>query len=136
MPAGIVGLSVAIAGAGHGAASGRPLELGIDALHALTAGIWVGGLVALAVLGRDVRPLALRRFSTLAMGSVLVLVGTGTLNSLDQVKDPLDLLLTRYGLILLLKLALVALALAGAAVSGAGCAKAGFPWSPCATKPA
>ena len=135
-PAGIVGLAVAIAGAGHGAASGRPLELGVDALHALTAGIWVGGLVALAVLSRDVAPLALRRFSTLAMGSVLILVGTGTLNSLAQIKDPLDLLLTRYGLLLLLKLGLVALALAGAAVSGAGCAEAGFPWSRCATKPA
>ena len=127
MPAGIVGLSVAIAGAGHGAASGRPLELGIDALHALTAGIWVGGLVALAVLGRDVGPLALRRFSTLAMGSVLVLVVTGTLNSLAQVKDPLDLLLTRYGLILLLKLALVALAIAGAAVSRRRLREGGVP---------
>ena len=116
-PAGIVGLAVAIAGAGHGAASGRPLALGIDALHALTAGIWVGGLVALAVLGRDVPPLALRRFSTLAMGSVVVLVATGTLNSLEQIKDPLDLLLTRYGLFLLLKLGLVASALAAAAVS-------------------
>ena len=127
MPVGIVGLAVAIAGAGHGAASGRPLELGIDALHALTAGIWVGGLVALAVLSRDVAPLALRRFSTLAMGSVLVLVGTGTLNSLAQVKDPLDLLLTRYGLILLLKLGLVALALAGAAVSRRRLHEGGVP---------
>ncbi len=116
-PAGIVGLAVAIAGAGHGAASGRPLALGIDALHALTAGIWVGGLVALAVLGRGVPPHALRRFSALAMGSVLVLVGTGTLNSLEQIKDPLDLLLTRYGLVLLLKLALVATTLAAAAFS-------------------
>ena len=116
-PAGIVGLAVAIAGSGHGAASGRLLDLGIDALHALTAGIWVGGLVALAVLGRDVHPLALRRFSALAMGSVIVLVGTGTLNSLAQIKDPLDLLLTRYGLVLLLKLGLVAAALAAAALS-------------------
>jgi len=116
-PAGIAALAVAIAGAGHGAASGRPLDLGIDALHALTAGIWVGGLVALAVLGRGVPPLALHRFSTLAMGSVVVLVATGTLNSLEQIKDPLDLLLTRYGLFLLLKLALVAATLAAAALS-------------------
>jgi len=116
-PAGIAALAVAIAGAGHGAASGRPLDLGIDALHALTAGIWVGGLVALAVLGRGVPPLALPRFSTLAMGSVVVLVATGTLNSLEQIKDPLDLLLTRYGLFLLLKLALVAATLAAAALS-------------------
>ena len=126
-PVGIVGLAVAIAGAGHGAASGRPLDLGVDALHALTAGIWVGGLVALAVLGRDVHPLALRRFSTLAMGSVLALVATGTLNSLAQIKDPLDLLLTRYGLILLLKLGLVALALAGAAVSRRRLREGGVP---------
>ena len=126
-PAGIVGLAVAIAGAGHGAASGRPLDLGIDALHALTAGIWVGGLVALAVLGRGVPPLALRRFSALAMGSVLVLVATGTLNSLEQIKDPLDLLLTRYGLFLLLKLGLVASALAAAAFSRHRLREGGIP---------
>jgi len=64
-----------------------------------------------------VPPLALHRFSTLAMGSVVVLVATGTLNSLEQIKDPLDLLLTRYGLFLLLKLALVAATLAAAALS-------------------
>ncbi len=126
-PVGIVGLAVAIAGAGHGAASGRPLDLGVDALHALTAGIWVGGLVALTVLGRDAHPLALRRFSTLAMGSVMALVATGTLNSLAQIKDPLDLLLTRYGLFLLLKLGLVALALAGAAVSRRRLREGGVP---------
>jgi copper transport protein len=126
-PAGIVAVAVAIAGAGHGAASGRPLDLGIDALHALTAGIWVGGLVALTVLGRDVPPLALRRFSTLAMGSVLALVGTGTLNSLAQIKNPADLFLTRYGLVLLLKLGVVALALAGAAVSRRRLREGGVP---------
>ena len=126
-PAGIVGVAVAIAGAGHGAASGRPLDLGIDALHALTAGIWVGGLVALAVLGRGVRPLALRRFSALAMCSVLALVVTGTLNSLEQIKDPLDLLLTRYGLFLLLKLGLVASALLAAAVSRHRLREGGVP---------
>ena len=106
---------------------GRPLDLGIDALHALTAGIWVGGLVALAVLGRGVPPLALRRFSALAMGSVIVLVATGTLNSLEQIKDPLDLLLTRYGLFLLLKLGLVASALAAAAISRHRLREGGVP---------
>ena len=81
VPAGVVATAVTIAAAGHAAASG-PFDLVVDALHALTAGLWVGGLVALVALGRSVEPRALHRFSTLAMASVLTLVVTGTLNSL------------------------------------------------------
>ena len=116
VPAGIVGIAVTIAATGHAAVSG-PLDLGIDVVHALSAGLWVGGLITLAVLGRSVRPRALLQFSTLAMVSVLTLVVTGTLNALQHVNSVGQLLLTRYGLTLVLKLALVAAALAAAAVS-------------------
>jgi copper transport protein len=116
VPAGVAAIAVTIAAAGHGAASGL-IGLGVDALHALTAGLWVGGLIALAALGRSVEPRALQQFSTLALASVLILVGTGTLNSLRHLTAVAELWQARYGLTLVIKLTLVAATLAAAAVS-------------------
>ena len=116
VPAAVVATAATIAAAGHAAASG-PIDLLVDALHALTAAFWVGGLVALAALGRSAEPRTLHRFSTLAMASVLTLVVTGTLNSLRHLTAVEQLWLTRYGLTLLIKLSLVAGTLAVAAVS-------------------
>ena len=116
VPAGVAATAVTIAAAGHGAASG-PIGLGIDALHALTAGLWVGGLIALAALGGSVEPRALQQFSTLAMVSVLTLIVTGTLNSLRHLTSLEELWQTRYGLTLMIKLTLVAATLGAAAVS-------------------
>jgi copper transport protein len=107
---------VTIAAAGHAAASGL-LDLGVDALHALTAGLWIGGLVALVALGRSVEPRVLHQFSTLAIASVLTLIVTGTLNSLRHLDAIEELWRTRYGLTLVIKLTLVVGTLAAAAVS-------------------
>jgi copper transport protein len=116
VPAAVAGTAVTIAAAGHAAAGGL-IDLGVDTLHVLTAGLWVGGLVALVVLGRSVEPRALHRFSTLAIASVLTLIVTGTLNSLRRLNAVEELWLTRYGLTLAAKLMLVASTLAVAAVS-------------------
>ena len=126
MPAGIVATAATIAAAGHAAASG-PINLFVDALHALTAALWVGGLVALAALGRSIEPRALHRFSTLAMASVLTLVITGTLNSLRHLTAVEQLWLTRYGLTLAIKLSIVAGTLAVAAVSRSRLRHQGVP---------
>ena len=116
LPAGVAGAAVTIAAAGHASASGL-FDLTIDALHALTAGLWVGGLAALVVLGRSVEPRALHRFSTLAMASVITLIVTGILNSLRQLNAVEELWLTSYGLTLAAKLVLVACTIAAASVS-------------------
>jgi copper transport protein len=116
VPAGVVATAATIAAAGHAAASGT-INLFVDALHALTAALWVGGLIALAALGRSIEPRALHRFSTLAMASVLTLVVTGTLNSLRHLTAVEQLWLTRYGLTLAIKLSLVVGTLAVAAVT-------------------
>jgi copper transport protein len=126
VPAGVVATAATIAAAGHAAASG-PINLFVDALHALTAALWVGGLIALAVLGRSIEPRALHRFSTLAMASVLTLVATGTLNSLRHLTAVEQLWLTRYGLTLAIKLGLVAGTLAVAAVSRRRLRQRGVP---------
>jgi copper transport protein len=115
VPAGVAGTAVTIAAAGHGGSSG-PLGLGVHTLHALAAGLWVGGLVVLVALRRSVEPRALHRFSTLAMASVLALVVTGILNSMRHLTG-LEQLLSDYGLTLVLKLILVAGTLTAAAAS-------------------
>jgi len=116
VPAGVAGTAVTIAAAGHAAAGGL-VDLGVDTLHVLTAGLWVGGLAALVVLGRTVEPRALHRFSTLAIASVLTLIATGTLNSLRRLNAVEELWLTSYGLTLAAKLILVASTLTAAAIS-------------------
>ncbi|MFM6850494.1 MAG: copper resistance CopC/CopD family protein [Terrabacter sp.] len=117
VPVLVAGVAVTIAASGHGAASGSPVDLAVVAVHALTAAVWVGGLVVLVLVGRSVERRALLDFSRLAMVSVLALVATGLLNSLQHVHAVEQLFLTRYGLLLSAKLALVATALSVAAVS-------------------
>ena len=116
VPAGVVGIALTIASTGHGNGSGRLLDLGMVALHTLTAGIWAGGLAVLAVLGRTVERREWLRFGTLAMGCVLALVATGSLNSFRKLTAVEQLWETTYGLVLGAKLVLVA-NLAAAAVS-------------------
>lgn len=112
---------------GHGASSGRLTDAVVDNFHVLAAGVWVGGLVVLVVLGRGIGAPALLRFSRLAMASVLVLVVSGTINSLIHL-DHLDQLWdTRYGQLLVAKLALVAVALAAADTSRVRVRQGGSP---------
>jgi copper transport protein len=115
--AGVVGVALTISATGHGNASGRLVDLGVVALHALTAGIWVGGLIVLVVLGRTVERREWLRFGTLALACVLALVATGALNSLREITAVEQLWQTRYGVVLVVKLALVAATLVAAGVS-------------------
>ena len=114
---GLVGIALTISATGHGNASGRLLDLAVVALHALTAGLWVGGLIVLVVLGRTVERREWQRFGTLALACVVALVATGALNSLREIKAVDELWNTRYGVVLVAKLALVAATLGAAAVS-------------------
>jgi copper transport protein len=125
--AGLLALAVTFAESGHGAASGKVTDLAVDTAHVFAAGIWVGGLVVLVVAGRSVERRALEQFSRLAMTSVLVLVATGVVNSLFRVSQPAQLWQTRYGVLLLTKVALVGTALAAAALSRRRLRTAGSP---------
>jgi copper transport protein len=85
-----------------------------DAVHVAAAGIWVGGLAFLALLlveaGGNRWSLAvitIPRFSLLAVGSVVVVIVTGSLNGLIELGSIAALWDTTYGLVLLAKLALV-----------------------------
>ena len=108
-----------IALAGHAAAvePGAALAIGVDVVHLVAVGVWIGGLLPLAALlraasresGSDARPFAVlvaRRFSRRSLAAVLVLVATGSAIALQQVGGIPALLGTPYGRLLLAKLAL------------------------------
>jgi copper transport protein len=101
----------------------RTVAVGADALHNWATGLWVGGLVGLAVLvpawlaalGEEDRVPAAAgvvvRFSTIAIVAVAALVVTGTYRALAELDAPGDLFDTRYGIALTVKLGLFALLL-------------------------
>jgi copper transport protein len=96
----------------HASTGIRPdIAMPVDVLHLLAVAGWLGGLAALLVaLYRtpDITGEAVRRFSRLAFGSVLVLAATGLYQSWRQVGSWTALTGTRYGQLLLLKVTLVA----------------------------
>ncbi|MFF7228924.1 copper resistance protein CopC [Streptomyces sioyaensis] len=82
----------------------------VDVLHLLAVATWLGGLAALVASlywGPPVERAAVRRFSRIAFGSVLVLVTTGIYQSWRQVGTWRALTDTTYGWLLLLKAGLV-----------------------------
>ncbi|WP_327414954.1 copper resistance CopC/CopD family protein [Streptomyces sp. NBC_01233] len=91
-----------------------------DILHLLAVATWLGGLTALLVALHKVPGIeraAVRRFSTVAFVSVLVLAVTGVYQSWRQLGSWSALTGTDYGRLLLLKVGLVAVLLGVACLS-------------------
>jgi putative copper export protein/mono/diheme cytochrome c family protein len=100
----------------------------VDVTHLVGTGLWLGGLVALALLLRaasredcaDARPyavLAARRFSRVALIVMLLLMASGALNAIAQVESVAALAGTTHGRLLLAKLAVLVPILVLAAVN-------------------
>ncbi|MGW3666982.1 copper resistance CopC/CopD family protein [Streptomyces sp. NPDC005141] len=91
------------------------IAMPVDVLHLLGVAVWLGGLSALLValfrapVEAQIEAAAVRRFSRLAFGGVLVLVATGIYQSWRQVGSWPALTDTTYGQLLLVKVGLVAL---------------------------
>lgn len=107
------GLVVTPSFAGHASATG-PLASVSDIAHVMAAAAWVGGLafviIALWWALEERWPLATRcvpRFSTIALGSVVVLLVAGAINGYLQVETWRGLWETNYGLLLLAKIGLI-----------------------------
>jgi copper transport protein len=125
----VLGVALALAlagtwaGADHAAVGLQPkLALPIDITHLLAMGTWLGGLVTLAVLLRtaddpSIDARAVERFSSIAVGSIVVLIGTGSYQSWRQLGSWGAFGSTEYGRLLLVKLAVFALILSTATVS-------------------
>jgi putative copper resistance protein D len=117
----------ALAAAGHSAAvePSAAAAIAADVGHLLATGVWAGALPALVLLlraasregGADARPYAVvaaRRFSRVALVFILALLASGVVIAAVQVGSVGALLGTRYGRLLMLKLALVVAALTAA----------------------
>jgi copper transport protein len=113
--AAFVGIGLALAASGHAAtASPQILTRPVLFLHGLGVAFWLGALVPLAVIvGREQRAAlpTVKRFSTLAMPVVGLLALTGLPLAVVQLESFPALFETRYGFILLIKLALIILML-------------------------
>ncbi|MDD9377438.1 copper resistance protein CopC [Streptomyces sp. ZAF1911] len=91
------------------------LAMPVDILHLLAVAVWLGGLTALLVALHKVPGIertAIRRFSTVAFTSVVVLACTGTYQAWRQVGSWSALTGTDYGRLLLVKIGLVAVVVA------------------------
>ncbi|MFJ8901056.1 copper resistance CopC/CopD family protein [Streptomyces sp. NPDC102370] len=118
------GLAASWAMSEHASQGLQPgVAMPVDVVHLLAVAVWLGGLTALLValyrapaaspVGRD----AVRRFSRLAFGSVVTLAVTGVYQSWRQLGSWSAFTDTRYGQLLLAKIALVAVMVAVAFVS-------------------
>jgi putative copper export protein len=106
---------------GHAASEERLTALAIasDTLHVLGAGVWMGTLAAVLAAGLPAAASApgddgvpafaamVRAFSPVALVGAGAAAATGIVNSLFHVNAPGELFGTSYGLVLLLKLALL-----------------------------
>ena len=107
-----VGAGVAIAYGGHGAV-GRAHVLGLVAtvVHVVAASVWVGGLVGLARRWSagpvERRWVVAASFSTVAMFAAVVVVASGTAQSLRQLDTWSEVTGTDFGKTLIVKVALV-----------------------------
>lgn len=115
------GIAATWALAEHASTGIQPaLAMPVDILHLLAVATWLGGLTALLVALHKVPGIereAIRRFSTVAFVSVLVLAATGTYQSWRQVGSWSALTGTSYGQLLLVKLGLVGVLVGIASVS-------------------
>ncbi|GAA1420484.1 hypothetical protein GCM10009601_19070 [Streptomyces thermospinosisporus] len=118
------GLAASWALSEHASTGLQPgIAMPVDVIHLLAVAAWLGGLTALLValyrapaetpVGRD----AVRRFSRLAFGSVIVLAVTGIYQSWRQLGSWSAFTDTRYGQLLLAKISLVAVLVGIAYVS-------------------
>jgi copper transport protein len=112
---------------GHAAVGLQPyLALPADVAHLVAMAVWLGGLATLAVALRRTPTdaeepgelaSAVTRFSTVAFGCVVVVVGTGTYQSWRQLGSWSAFFDTDYGRVLGVKILLVGVLLAAAALS-------------------
>ncbi len=112
--------------AGHAAqTSPRAVSVLLDWLHLIAGSLWLGGLVGLFVLWRTL-PAARRvaglivcvpRFSNVAFGSVLLLLGTGIGATVIHLPVVSALWQTSYGKVIVLKIGLLAATMPLAAIN-------------------
>ena len=108
---------LARAAAGHARGSSWPwLEVGVQWLHIVAVGAWIGGfawlLAGLRHASTEDRWAFARRFSRVAAWALLTVAASGTVRALDEVGAWSRLVHTSFGQVLAIKVVLVALVVA------------------------
>jgi copper resistance protein D len=122
-----VAFAVGLAWCGHSGAGlglSGDFQVGADAVHLVTAAIWVGGLLPLLIF---IRPSVLmsateryqlvRRFSLLATWAVALLIASGIVNTWYMTDGMRHLFGTEYGSLVLAKVGLLVIMLGFASVN-------------------
>ncbi len=105
----------------HPGVSGDLWQESAVVMHVVVAALWVGmlahlvGVIWLRSATWEQITQAVPRYAALALASAALVVGTGIILAVGQIRQPEQLLTTAYGRVLLLKAALVLLALLVAA---------------------
>ncbi len=98
--------------ASHSSSVGdHSLALTAGAIHGIAAALWVGSLVAVSRHIWRMDPgadHAVQRFSPLALWCVIALLISGAANTYTRLEQPADLLGTGYGLLVVIKVSLIA----------------------------
>ena len=106
---------------GHPGVSGQLWQESAVVIHVVVAALWVGllahlvGMVWLGSATSEEITHAVRRYAALALASAALVVATGIVLALGEIRQPQQLVGSTYGRILLLKAAVVLLALLVAA---------------------
>ena len=109
--------TLALSSHAMGVDSGRSLIVAADAMHTLAAGAWIGSLGIILTAGRWSEPggglfaAQLRRFSQVALVSVVALTSMGVVLSWTHLQTLSDLWTTGYGRVLSAKVGVVVLVL-------------------------
>jgi putative copper export protein len=95
---------------GHAVAHGGPAAVAVQAAHVFAAGAWLGTLTVMwlvcsRMVSTDDLVSIVRAFSPAALASAALIAVAGTTALFIHVGTPRDLLFTRYGVVLLLKIA-------------------------------
>jgi uncharacterized membrane protein len=111
--AGALGMWVDVAASHAAAEDPVVVNLLLQWWHILAAGVWIGGLFALLLGVRGApspgRARAVRRFSTLAGVSIVVLAATGIIRAVLEIQSWSELVTSAFGQLVLVKLGLLAL---------------------------
>lgn len=98
--------------AGHALDPGVPWpNVAVDLVHVAAAAVWIGGLAGLVLLVPVARGAArelVLRVSTLALASIVLLVATGVVRAVFELRSISQLATTGYGRAILVKVALLA----------------------------
>lgn len=90
----------------HEASNGsHGLAIGSLIVHVVALSLWVGGILTIAVLDPEDRPLAVPRFSQLALWSVFAVVASGSINAWARIDLKSDWN-TAYAFVVLIKIIL------------------------------